>query len=186
MDRLVDEMANEIQDLLRVKMAQSGPWFLTADGATSKGRSLYTFDIVNANDEYYHLALLDGGAQRLDSAWLKEQLRSMAERVPNLCGVSQDTARTCKKAFRDLHQDLVRGDPGRWSRLAYVDCGEHVSQLLAGDLAGAIPWMKDSLQLLFSDSQMLFAVDLKCVGLLGGIVTNVAYHQNLFWDRVWD
>ena len=89
--RLVDEMASEIQALLRVKMAQWGPWFLTADGATSKGRSLYTFDIVNANDEHYHLALLDGGAQRLDSPWLNEQLRSMAERVPNLCGVSQVT-----------------------------------------------------------------------------------------------
>ena len=144
MEALCVEMSGQIDQALQEKLERDGPWFLTADGATSKGQSLITVDIMNCNDECYHLALVDGGHQKLDAAWMKEQLRRQVDRIPALAGLSQDTARTCKKAFRELHRDLLRGDPAKWRRLSYVDCGEHVSQLLAKDLASSILWLQEN------------------------------------------
>ena len=136
-------MSNEVDQKLAEKLQHDGPWFVTADGATSKGHSLVTIDCTNAQDDVIHLALIDGGYNRLDAVWLKQQLREQLERLPAVAGVSQDTARVCKKAWKELHRDLRAGNPARWRSLAYIDCGEHVSQLVAADMAKEIPWLQD-------------------------------------------
>ena len=143
LERTASELSQEITTALREKLRLDGPWFLTADGATSKGQSLLTIDCANASDECFHLALVDGGYSRLDATWLKEQLKDHIDSIPDLAGLSQDTARTCKNAFRELHADLTRGNPDKWRKLSYIDCGEHVSQLLASDLAKNTRWLKD-------------------------------------------
>lgn len=88
-------------------------------------------DVVNASDECFQLALVDGGHSKLDAAWLKENLRAQTNLSPELAGVGQDTARTCQKAFRLQNSDLMAANREKYGRLSYVDCGEHVSQLLA-------------------------------------------------------
>lgn len=143
LERTASELSQEITTALREKLQRDGPWFLSADGATSKGQSLLTIDVANASDECFHLALVDGGHSRLDATWLKEQLKDHIDSIPDLAGLSQDTARTCKKAFRELYADLIRGNPDKWRKLSYIDCGEHVSQLLASDLAKNTRWLKD-------------------------------------------
>lgn len=142
-DELCEQMSNEVDQKLAEKLLHDGPWFVTADGATSKGHSLVTIDCTNAQDDVIHLALIDGGYNRLDAVWLKQQLREQLERLPAVAGVSQDTARVCKKAWKELHRDLRAGNPARWRSLAYIDCGEHVSQLVAADMAKEIPWLQD-------------------------------------------
>lgn len=140
-DELCEQMSNEVDQKLAEKLQHDGPWFVTADGATSKGHSLVTIDCTNAQDDVIHLALIDGGYNRLDAVWLKQQLREQLERLPAVADVSQDTARVCKKAWKELNRDLRAGNPARWRSLAYIDCGEHVSQLVAADMAKEIPWL---------------------------------------------
>ena len=93
---------------------------------------------------------------------VQEILREQVERLgaDHLAGISQDTARVCTKAWKLLAQDL-QATPG-FHRVQYIQCGEHVGQLINQDMAKILPWLKDLGGLVarvhfvvFSDAQAL-------------------------------
>ena len=135
------QLDQDITAALDERLQRKEPWFLCSDSATSKGHGLVSFDISNAQDECFQLATISSGYAQQTSGWLKGHLRSQVARIPVLAGISQDTARNCRKAFRDLHAEM-EGDAA-WRTLFYIDCGEHVAQLVAQDISKTLPWVKD-------------------------------------------
>ena len=140
---VIRQLEREIDAKLAEKVQSSGPWFLCSDGATSKGQTLVTFDIANHQEERFHYRLVDCGHNRVDASFLKQELQKVVQEIPALAGISQDTARTCTRAFKDLHRDLSRGGETKYRRLTYVPCNEHVAQLLMADMSKRTPWMQD-------------------------------------------
>ena len=61
------------------------------------------------------------------------------EPITSLSGLAQDTASVNKAAWRDLQPVLE----AKYGPVQYINCAEHVSQLILQDLAKAIPWLKD-------------------------------------------
>ena len=99
----------------------------------------FSIDATNENDETLHVKTCYSAWEKQDAAWIKGQLKETLANVTHLAGLSQDTAAVCKAAFKQLQGELGPDQP----RCFYIDCNEHVSQLLAQDLARALPWMKD-------------------------------------------
>ncbi|CAE7387760.1 GIP [Symbiodinium sp. CCMP2592] len=131
---LIKELDEAISCKLRELLSDASQmWFLTSDGATSKGEGLLSIDCRNSHGDCYHLALING-------EWRKQVHTDL---IPpgRLAGLSQDTASTCRKAFRLLAEELRASGH---HRLDYVSCGEHVAQLLHQDLARCIPWVQES------------------------------------------
>lgn len=104
-----------------------------------QGPPFFSIDATNENDETLHVKTCYSAWEKQDAAWIKGQLKETLANVTHLAGLSQDTAAVCKAAFKQLQGELGPDQP----RCFYIDCNEHVSQLLAQDLARALPWMKD-------------------------------------------
>ena len=74
-----------------------------------------------------------------DKDWLKKALLDSIEPITSLSGLAQDTASVNKAAWRDLQPVLE----AKYGPVQYINCAEHVSQLILQDLAKAISWLKD-------------------------------------------
>ena len=61
-----------------------GPWFLTSDGATSKGEGLLSVDCRNARGECYHLTLVNGEWRKQDAVFLQQHLKA-TQRATRFC-----------------------------------------------------------------------------------------------------
>lgn len=140
--RIIDEVDKDITAALEERLSREF-FFLTADSATSRGHGLVSFDVCNAQDEVFHLCTIDVAFAQQTAQFLKGHLRAQSARLPYLAGLSQDTARNCRKAFRDVRAELSLEDSPGWERVSYIDCGEHVCQLINQDICSALPWAKD-------------------------------------------
>ena len=131
-------LCSEIEEKVQERLSRN-IWFFTADSATSRDHRFFSIDATNENDETLHVKTCYSAWEKQDAAWIKGQLKETLANVTHLAGLSQDTAAVCKAAFKQLQGELGPDQP----RCFYIDCNEHVSQLLAQDLARALPWMKD-------------------------------------------
>ena len=141
--RIIDQIDQEITEALEKRLAQEA-FFLTADSATSRGHGLVSFDVCNVQDEVFQLATVHAGYAQQTADFLKGHLRKQIDRIPFLCGLSQDTARNCRKAFREVTQELTHEGRLGWCKVSYIDCGEHVAQLINQDICSRLPWAKDT------------------------------------------
>lgn len=132
-------LAQEIDEKVQERLARN-IWFFSADSATSRDHRFFTIDATNENDETLRVKTCYSSWEKQDAAWIKSQLRSSLQGVSHLAGLSQDTAAVCKAAFRQLHNEIGDQHP----RCFYINCNEHVSQLLNQDLSRALPWLKDA------------------------------------------
>ena len=82
---LDEAITARLDELLRD--AGEGPWFLTSDGATSKGEGLLTVDCRNAHGECYYLTLVNGDWRKQDAAFLRQQSKAadLASQKPCAC-----------------------------------------------------------------------------------------------------
>ena len=133
------ELTGKVDQVL--SSPNSGPWFLTSDGASSKMEALLTVDARDPKGQCFHLALLNASYHKQDAAQPKVHLKSQTDRLApgRLAAIAQDTAPVCRKAFKLLRDDLHAAGH---RRMAYLNCGEHVAQLAHQDLVKLIPWCK--------------------------------------------
>ena len=72
---LIKELDEAISCKLRELLSDASQmWFLTSDGATSKGEGLLSIDCRNSHGDCYHLALINGEWRKQDAVWIKQQL----------------------------------------------------------------------------------------------------------------
>ena len=122
------------------KLLSRNIWMLSADSATSKDHRLFTIDAVNEDNLCVHVKTVHSSWASQNAEWLKDNLKEVADKVAYLAGLAQDSAATCKKAFRMLHSELPAC---KRSSCFEIVCCEHQAQLLNQDIAKAIPWLKD-------------------------------------------
>ncbi|CAE7598729.1 GIP [Symbiodinium sp. CCMP2592] len=73
---LIKELDEAISCKLRELLSDASQmWFLTSDGATSKGEGLLSIDCRNSHGDCYHLALINGEWRKQDAVWIKQQLK---------------------------------------------------------------------------------------------------------------
>ena len=122
------------------KLLSRNIWMLSEDSATSKDHRLFTIDAVNEDNVCVHVKTVHSSWASQNAEWLKDNLKEVADKVPYLAGLAQDSAATCKTAFRMLHSELPAF---KRSSCFEIVCCEHQAQLLNQDIAKAIPWLKD-------------------------------------------
>jgi len=85
------------------------------------------------------LDVLDARHVRKDAAYLAEKIGVLAARIgpENLACITTDGASSCLAA-----QNLLRNDPALAlsGRTGLLRCAEHMGNLIAGDVLGAVPW----------------------------------------------